>query len=327
MTNSEPNIQRSTGLNAFKRVMKWLMLAMLFLLTIFFILNFALRITQVQNWVSKRVVKVINEDINGNVSLGEIRIKFPSDISLDDVLISSDGDTVIAASSIDINLLSGITSLIGGNANFDNIEITDAVVNVKRAEGAWVTNIDTIFQAIASPNDTMTSNGVSGTKQPVEFSAKHVILNNVRYINDDKAYGNHHDIFVPYGELSLESLDVLSNVLTLSRAYFKTPIAKMKTYPGVEPVYDGPEIHSDSIPPKLKIVAETMIVEDGIFEILNTKADKKELGPYQIDLNDMKLEEVQIEMADFSVRENDFYGSPSLISFKHPDGFILNGLA
>jgi len=211
---------------------RWFMCLVLILIVLLGAVYLALQQPSVQNWLTDQVITSLNKTIKGDISIEDLEVDMPSNFKLNEVLVTAaNGDTAIYAKKIELNIISTISAILAGSANFDRIGIDGAVVKVTRAERGYQTNMDTIFQKLDYFYDPHYI-GPPKLQKDIDLSAEEVVLTNVRVIGDDRGYGNAQDIWIPYGKFKLQSLDIPNNVLTIDDVVFDNPIIKLKAYIG-----------------------------------------------------------------------------------------------
>ena len=129
-----------------KKVLKWIGLLLLTPIVLFLLAAALLYVPAVQNWAVQRVAAVASERTGMDISVGHVRLKFPLDLSVDDVTVvkrkeslgiadpqeqhanpQEQGDTlaVIGHAVVDVRL----RPLFKGLVVVDQLEINDAQVN------------------------------------------------------------------------------------------------------------------------------------------------------------------------------------------------------
>lgn len=106
------------------RTLVWVVLTPLFLC---FVLSVLLYVPPIQKWAVDRVAEVLSEELDMDVSVGHVRLRFPLDLTMGDILAVQKGDTVLDARELSVNVRA--LPLLRLQAEVDGIHIYDAKIN------------------------------------------------------------------------------------------------------------------------------------------------------------------------------------------------------
>ena len=117
-----------------KKLLKWLSIVLLTPVALFLLAAALLYVPPIQNWAVQRVAAVASEKTGMDISVGHVRLKFPLDLSVDDVTVltprrDAANDTVahIGRAAVDVKL----RPLLKGLIVVDHLEVNDADINTQ----------------------------------------------------------------------------------------------------------------------------------------------------------------------------------------------------
>lgn len=113
----------------------------------------------VQNWLVQQVASSLSEDLNTEVSIGEVKVRFFNRLEVNDLYIEDQqGDTLIYAQK----LFTSVRRLqpMRGKIYLGQVELNKPKVNFYRMKGHEEFNYQFLLDALASKDDTDTSSKV-----------------------------------------------------------------------------------------------------------------------------------------------------------------------
>lgn len=113
----------------FKKVAKWIGIAIVSPIVLFFIIAILLYIPPIQNFVVDKVADKLSESMKMKISIDRVRLAFPLDLSLNGMLAVDGRDTVIDAKALRLNV--ELMPLFDAKAVVDGFGLYDAKVNTK----------------------------------------------------------------------------------------------------------------------------------------------------------------------------------------------------
>ena len=81
--------------------MLWTLLGLLLLVVLLVV---AVYLPPVQRWAVDKASEKLSEEMGRDVSVGSVRLKFPLDLEMGDMLAVQDGDTVLNAKNLDVSV-------------------------------------------------------------------------------------------------------------------------------------------------------------------------------------------------------------------------------
>ncbi len=113
----------------YKRIFKWIGIILLSPICLFLLLAILIYVPPVQNFVVQRVAEAMSESMGIDFRIGKVRLAFPLDLAVHDVLATEQGDTLLEARALrlDVQLL----PLLEGRAEVDGVELYNVKLNTK----------------------------------------------------------------------------------------------------------------------------------------------------------------------------------------------------
>ena len=113
-----------------KQFLKWLGIAFAASLALILLLAILLYLPPVQDFAVRKVSKYVSEQTGMDVSIGRLRLSFPLDLDLQElVMVDASGDTIVAAGHAVVDL--DMTSILSGRVGLDGIALRSARLNTK----------------------------------------------------------------------------------------------------------------------------------------------------------------------------------------------------
>ena len=122
-----------------KKLLKWGVAALAAPVGVAAMLGALLYLPPVQNWAAKKAARYASEKTGMDISVGRVRLDFPLDLSLDDVRVVHEGDTIadVGEAKVDVQFL----PLLKKKVEIDRLELnrvklnTNGFVNAARVKG------------------------------------------------------------------------------------------------------------------------------------------------------------------------------------------------
>lgn len=139
------------------KTLKWLLGILLVLIIA---LPFLLYIPWVQEKAKNYACDYVKEKTGMNLSIGKMHIKFPLDISLDDMLLlDAQGDTMIMAKNFTANV--ALTPLLESRFEIDGAELTDGKYRLISDDASMILNADVKHCKLSGTNIDLDNNKVN----------------------------------------------------------------------------------------------------------------------------------------------------------------------
>ncbi|MBQ0023645.1 MAG: translocation/assembly module TamB domain-containing protein [Prevotellaceae bacterium] len=108
------------------RTLMWVVLTPILLFLLLFVIIY---IPPVQKWAVDKAAEVLSEEMGMEVTIEDICLKFPLDLSMGGMTAVQDGDTLIHAGTLDISIKA--LPLFEGKAEVDGVTLKDTRLNTK----------------------------------------------------------------------------------------------------------------------------------------------------------------------------------------------------
>ena len=112
-----------------KRLGKGVLWTIVGLLLLVVLTVVAVYLPPVQRWAVDKASEMLSEEMGMDVSVGKVRLRFPLDLEMGDMLAVQDGDTLLNAGSLDVSVK--LLPLFKGQVEVDNVTLTDTKLHTK----------------------------------------------------------------------------------------------------------------------------------------------------------------------------------------------------
>src|SRR5690606_33489486 len=141
--------KRRTLLSKLLRIFAWILGSVIFLIIVVLLL---IQLPAVQNFGRKKAVTFLEGKLKTKVEIGKLDIKFPTDVSLQKVVVEDQSqDTLLYGKEIRVNLK--MLQLLRSNVEIEEIYLDGIVGKIKRLPPDSVFNFQFIVDAFASENE------------------------------------------------------------------------------------------------------------------------------------------------------------------------------
>ncbi|MBR6490579.1 MAG: hypothetical protein IKT03_08615, partial [Muribaculaceae bacterium] len=317
--------------NRIKKIVLWT-LGIVILLII--LLPFSLYIPWVQNKAKDVACHYVKQKTGMDLSIGRILVKFPLDISLDDMsLLGANGDTMIVAKNFTANV--AFMPLFDKRLEIDGAELTDAKYRLVSDDASMLLRADVNHCKLTGSHIDLDNNKINvldgeltGGKvmlslnpyksyddndttksKPWRIEAKHLVLNDVDYMMDMQPTIDKLTTHLARAELNdgvvdtgLHTVDAKSLKVDGIDAKYVYPTSQWAKWHEREyPVTPSREDPSDTIPWTVK--SDTLSVKGGHL----VYAEKGRKPANGLDMN-------YVEVSDLDFTVTDFYNRGSIVS-------------
>jgi hypothetical protein len=248
-TQKETTKKKRTLLSKLLRIFAWIIGSVIFLVILILLL---IQLPSVQNFGRKKVVAFLESKLKTKVEIGKLDIKFPTDVSLQNVFFEDQSkDTLLFGKELRVNLK--MFELLKSNVEIEEIYLDGIIGKVKKIPPDSVFNFQFIVDAFASQNK----------KQPVvqdsstlKIDIARIVVKNSRIIYDDPYSGNDMKMSIGLLDGKIEKFDP-------EHLFFNIPSLTLN---GIKGYYHQLEPLKKSVE---KVVAEAASQEDNFLQLLN----------------------------------------------------------
>ncbi len=314
------------------RVLRYLFL-FLFILTV--IGWFVLQNEKVQNYLLTEVTDYLSEKLETKVDAQRIDYSFFDKLILEGFYVEDhQGDTLLYSrelkASFDLNLL----KVIQKNFDIEDVYLKDARFTVFRDSAQQFSNLDLILNKIIKEEES-TSTKKEG--KPTLFSIDNLYLDNITFIQDDRAKGMELITFLNEGVVAVKKLDLQNKMVDIEGIHLEKPnvvLIEKKAFPYIPlPKEETSKSESDSVqeekePQTFQFSVGNVGLSDGRFTRQNLRKSLiSELDNDQVDFNHLSLKDIQIDMDDLNFKDGVFEASINNLSTDESSGFVLSKLS
>lgn len=198
------------------------------LVVLVIVLYFILQTPAVQNWLVGKVTTYLSEELHTTVRLQHLDFEFFDQLVLDGFYVQDlQGDTLLYAEQLSAGLSANIFSLLDNRLEFDDVSLTKARFNIRQAEGEYDNTLRFILNYFSNPDAD------NRPKKPfkVRFKARNVHLHDVEFIQDDQVSGQKVRLAVNDGNIQLNNLDMVANIVDLRSIEITGFVLNLIQYP------------------------------------------------------------------------------------------------
>lgn len=173
-------------------------------------LYFAVQLPAVQNWLVEKVTNTISDKVKAKVSVGHIRFRFFTRMTMEDFLIEDQsGDTLLYAKTLDV----GITNFqpFKQRIYLSTIHLIDPKIHLYRTADSEDFNFQFIIDGLSTPEAEDNENNL------YDIRFENVFFSNLNFRMDDSL--SEQSLHIAFNELDIASdyISVLNKRIDLSR--------------------------------------------------------------------------------------------------------------
>lgn len=300
------------------------------LLVIFY---FVLQTPLVQNWLIHKITGYLSDDLQTTVSISHVDISFFDNLILEDFFVADrQGDTLLYAEKLSAGLNSNIFSLLSNKLEFNDIGLTKARFNIRRAEGQAENNLQFIL-------DYFTGEKKRPPTEPKPFRVRvqNLRLTDVEFLEDDAVRGRRLRFYIPSSVVRINNLDLPSKIVDVQSAIFdgvSFDLAQMQGKPltmAEEPAKVLVSNAADTmfnLPPRvpLRITIAHFELKDSHFGLDKfTSSPSKQTAPDVMDYNHMQVQNIDFKADSLYFDDNlNLRGQLLHFAAHEQSGFVLS---
>ncbi len=289
-----------------KRVLLWI-----FLLILLLILSLAaiLYIPAVQNSAIDYITKRMSKDINGDINVGEVSLDIFKGLVIRDVkLIEKESrDTLFSIDQLNTGFKDNLSSLFKRRLSLSVIEVEGVdIVDVTGSQDA-MSRLTAMFLRESEKTEQDTTSGQRSTdSKPFYLQLEKVLLHDISYEKIDSVKGQRLAILLRDGKVIIDSInfdtkDFFIKELDVQGADFEIDYFLASDYSIPEEsllISDGETEEEIAVPDTFNFYVEDLGIDNGVFlfnDLLKTESVQDGFDPARIDFRDI------------SMRAKDFY--------------------
>ena len=145
---------------------------------------FILQSSVVQNWLIGKITGYLSDELHTTVEIRRVDISFFDNLILEGFYVADlRGDTLLFAQSLKAGLNSNIFTLLGNRLEFNEISLTKARFNLRRAEGEYENNLQFILDYFAGETKPKSE------PAPLHIRIQNLRLTDVQFVQEDWVRG------------------------------------------------------------------------------------------------------------------------------------------
>ncbi|TNE58252.1 MAG: hypothetical protein EP344_10215 [Bacteroidetes bacterium] len=299
------------------------------------VLYFVLQLSAVQNWLIRRVTGYLSSELKTRVEVRHIDVVFFDNLLLEGFYLEDRaGDTLLYAEKLKAGLNSNIFSLLNNRLEFNEISLSTARFNIRKAEGEATTNLQFLLDYFAGTEP-------KPKKEPsdVQIKVQVLRLTDVQFLNEDQVNGKRLWASVPNGAIRINNFDLKTKKLDVQSVFMEGAAFTIADYPAsprpvpirqekaVEPTPADAENKDTPALPFIATVSR-LYLKDARFSLDRfDKSPGRTTPDNVIDYQHLNVQNISIE-ADEVYADSDlaFRGKLRNLSAREQSGMTINGL-
>jgi hypothetical protein len=264
-----------------RSILRWVarfFLAWLFFSVLVFLL---LQVPPIQNWVADKLTAYLSKELQTKVSLDNIQIGFLDNVILRGFYVEDyQGDTLLYAGRLRINLNSGPWSWIQNRFALDEVELGQTRLFITTEEGELKNNLQILIEKLKKPSG-------SKSERPLSLDVRLVTLNDVQLLKQDFGTGSREKFYVSEGKIVVDEINLPRKHLALQSIEIYRPWVVIEKFPeGKLPPEELPAAEPDSMAladtTVFRATLKRLLLEKGQFEVHNYRLEPVKLTPDSI---------------------------------------------
>ncbi|MDX1940823.1 MAG: translocation/assembly module TamB domain-containing protein, partial [Saprospiraceae bacterium] len=310
-------------------ILQWSLRIGLILLGLLLVLMLIFLLPPVQNWAVQKVSNTLTEKLETDVKVGSLRITFFDRLTLKKFFVADlhKGDTLLYSENLKVNFVTNPFVLIRRGLTIEEISLTGATFNIRKAPKAKETNLETILGRLfhAKPTDEK-------EKGSFRLDIRRLNLKDVAFLKDDKVRGQRLYAALDEGKIVFRRLNIPDKKMDIRSVVLNQPIFQIDEFEGtpiaLETVVELTDTSSFKDTTYFKIDIETFQMRDGSFSLHNYFRAPVKLTPDdELDYQHMDVSAINMDIRCFSFKQDTYLGEIKKMAFKEQSGFVLNELS
>jgi translocation and assembly module TamB len=200
IVKKNPSAGKKSLIKKILKVFAWILGCLVFLIILVLIL---IQTRPVQNFARKKIVSYLENKLKTKVEIGKLRVKFPTSISLQNVLLEDRSkDTLLYGGELLVDI--SMFKLIKKDVEVQEISLNNIVLKIKRLPPDSVFNFQFIADAFGSSSSSASK---SKDTSSVKINIDRILVNNTRIIYKDAVTGNDMDIAIGKLDTKISTFD------------------------------------------------------------------------------------------------------------------------
>ena len=209
-------------LKRFKKIIKWILLSLLFIIIAAFIL---FNSDWGQNIILKQVTKKLSKNLATKIEIKHISFSLFNKMNLEGVLVEDrKKDTLLYAGKVQVRITDWF--FIKDKTELKFVSLEDATVHLNRRDSVW--NYKFI-------KDYFLSGTSSGSKEKIAIDLKKLELKNIYFLIKDEWRGEDMLLRLKGLDMDADELNFTTKKININNLVFTKPFFRLNNYTGQRP--------------------------------------------------------------------------------------------
>ena len=214
---------KSRYLKRFKKILKWVLLSLLFLVLAVYIF---IQTPFGQNWIAGIVTKKLSKELHTKITIKHVDFSLLNRMYLEGIMIEDQqGDTLLYAGQAKVRITDWF--IFKKRAELKYIGLSDAVIKFQRKDSVWSQQF--LFDYFSSPSTGKKKKG------GIAFNLQKVELRNVTFLKKDAWLGEDLSARVALLYLDAKNIPFTGNNFSISSLYTRDPVIALRSYTKLKP--------------------------------------------------------------------------------------------
>lgn len=217
---------KTGGLKRFKKILKWFLLILLFLVLGIYIF---IQTPFGQNWIARQVTKKLSKDLRTKISIQHVDFSLFNKMHLEGVLVEDQqGDTVLFAGDLKVRITDWF--FFKKNVSLKYVGLENALIKFQRTDSVWRQQFLFDYFGSSSPKDPN-----APAKSGIQLDLRKLEMKNVTFLKKDAWMGE--DMRVKLGSLYLDAdqLSLSGNRFEVNSLLINEPVVSISKYGRLKP--------------------------------------------------------------------------------------------
>jgi len=317
-----------SGNGGMRGVWRWAKRVIFALLGVLLALMLVFQLPFVQNWAVNKVSDTLSRELETEVEVGYLYWGFFNRLVLKDFYIEDlSQDTLLFSERLDVDFAMSPLILLRKGLTIDEVSLQNARFNLRKAPSARQTNLEILLNRLFPPKEK-----INRSNRPFRLDIHQLNLQDVTFLNEDKAKGQRMYAALERGNVTIRALDFPNKKIDVESVDLHTPIFRLEIFEGTPVVIETAveAIDSSALQDTLStmIVVDDFQMENGQFSLHNYARAPQRLKPTnELDYQHLDVYDIDMNIRCFTFEDETYLGEINNIALKEASGFELNELS
>ena len=302
---------------------------------LFLTVSILLQVPAVQSYVAQRITGALSKSMQTTVSIERLNIIFLHRFILEGFYVEdiTPGDTAIYSQRLYAQLSINPFTFITHGLVVKKVELDSAIINIRKAEGAYETNIQLLLSRLLRPDTA----AVDKEKRPFRLDVGSLQLRRVHFLKDDRVQGSLLSVYLKDGKFLFDEINLPENYVHTRSIVLIEPQVRVESYPESQVPVLIDTLLPESPPEEEALrgnpfyaTIRSFKLEGGQFSLHNWyKAPVKTTPMDELDYQHLDVYDINIGIERFSFCSDslDFSGQVRQLALRDLSGFVLENLS